>query len=178
MALFGIVCGCKSKSAPDSTNVAGNNAPPADPGQAANAPADPIAFFERLCAAAVKNDAAYVKANVDLPIRFSLKTAPDKCGRATGKRCSNSVGMVRDAEGLATVCTGLEGIDPAKSDAASKAKLASALKKRVNDYRIPVTNGETVTTAVVARVEGRLRLVEFDSPKDEETPVAGGGKPY
>src|SRR5678816_1850754 len=153
--------GCRSKDAvAGTTGTSAVSAPPgAAPGALGNTAGppgstDPIEFVGQLCAAAQKGDAAFVNAHADFPMHYHMRTAPEKCGASTGKRCTTMVGMLRDVEGMSVVCKGLEGIDPAKSDAASKSKLAAGLEKRINDVRLPVTNGETATQLVITRSNG------------------------
>ncbi|MBK6696113.1 MAG: hypothetical protein IPG50_28540 [Myxococcales bacterium] len=166
------------------TNKAENGAPtPTDTKLAptevpTTAPTEPITFVEALCAAARSGNAAYVKEHAQLPLQYHLKTSPDKCGGTTGKRCSNSVGMLRDAEGLGIVCEGLEGIDPAKSDATRKAKLAATLERGINDFKLPVSNGEKDTVFVIGRVEGRLKLTDLKAPERGSARVGDGYKAH
>jgi hypothetical protein len=167
--------GCRSKDASaGTTGTSGASAPPGAAATTAGPPGstDPIEFVTQLCAAAQKGDAAFVNAHADFPMHYHLKT--EKCGGSTGKRCTNTVGTLRDVEGMSVVCKGLDGIDPAKSDAASKSKLAAGLEKRINDVRLPVTNGETATQLVIARNNGQLRLVSLDPPPERPSAQGGG----
>ena len=67
-----------------------------------------------------------------------------------------------------------EGIDPAKSDAAKKAKLAAAVEKGINDFRLPLTNGEKDTVFVISRVDGRLKLTDLKAPERGSARVGDG----